>query len=133
MVDYKKGKIYKITGNGLTYIGSTTEPLNKRLVKHRQYIKEGRYCSSSKVLGNGDEKIELIELYPCETKAELIKQEQYWIDNIENCNDRNAVYTKDYKKIYQNWKKNNPDAYKNQIERSNLWKRKKKLGVKNDD
>ena len=37
MVDYSKGKIYKIWDNLYTicYVGSTTQPLSKRMVKHR--------------------------------------------------------------------------------------------------
>lgn len=127
MVNYKEGKIYKITGNGLTYIGSTTETLNRRLTKHKQYIKDKRYCSSSKVFGSGDEKIELIELYPCENKQELIEREQYWCNMITNCNDKNAKQPpRDYKIIYHNWKANNPDAYKKQLERNKVWKSKQK-------
>ena len=132
MSTYKMGKIYKIIGNDLTYIGSTTESLNKRLQRHRQYVKDNRYCSSSKVLDNGNEKIELIELYPCENKKELIEREQYWCDIIKNCNDRNAKQPpKNYKHIYHNWKLNNPDAYKKQLERSRLWKHKQKKASTN--
>ena len=40
MPDYSKGKVYKITAGGLTYIGSTTQTLSKRLAKHRSYLKE---------------------------------------------------------------------------------------------
>jgi hypothetical protein len=114
MPDYNCGKIYKIMGNGLTYVGSTTETLPKRLHRHRCYVKDNKYCSSSKVI-NGDEIIELIELFPCNNKQELITREQYWLDNIENCNDKNALYVIDYKKKYANWKQNNPEAYKNHI------------------
>ena len=37
MVDYGNGKVYKIVCNntGKVYIGSTTQPLSKRLVAHR--------------------------------------------------------------------------------------------------
>ena len=34
MINYKHGKIYKIIGNGYTYIGSTCKPLKKRLNGH---------------------------------------------------------------------------------------------------
>ena len=34
MINYKFGKIYKILGNGYTYIGSTCMPLEKRLNGH---------------------------------------------------------------------------------------------------
>jgi hypothetical protein len=32
---YENGKIYKITGGGMTYYGSTTQPLYKRFHQHK--------------------------------------------------------------------------------------------------
>ena len=39
VVNYQNGKVYKITGGGLTYIGSTTVPLSRRLAKHRDDLR----------------------------------------------------------------------------------------------
>ena len=46
MVNYQSAKIYKITGGGFTYIGSTTTSLSRRLAHHRNDLKsfkEGRH------------------------------------------------------------------------------------------
>lgn len=132
MPNYQNGKIYRIDGNGLTYIGSTTEPLNRRLNKHRGYIKYNRYCSSSKTFGNGNETIKLIENYPCNNKKELIEREYYWYTQIINCNDISPKQQKNEKR-YANWKEKNPESYKKQLECSRIWKqsKKEKLHIKN--
>ena len=49
MVNYHAGKIYKITGGDLTYIGSTTISLSQRLAQHKKITKE----NSVKVRGKG--------------------------------------------------------------------------------
>ena len=122
MPNYQDGKIYRIIGNGLTYVGSTTETLSRRLNKHRNYVKENRYCSSSKVL-NGTEVIELIENFPCSNKKELIAREYYWYNQIQNCNDLSPQQqTRDRKKEYANWKEKNPESYKKQLERMRQWR-----------
>ena len=96
---YAIGKIYKIDDVGYTkcYIGSTTEPtLARRMAKHR-----GDYTHYQNVEGNKgrgssyslfDEfgvencKIELIEVYPCNSKDELLSREGYHIQNTECVN-----------------------------------------------
>ena len=42
MVDYRKGQIYKVCDQTFTkcYIGSTTQPLSKRMEKHRSDFKK---------------------------------------------------------------------------------------------
>lgn len=90
--DYKNGKIYKITSphTDKIYIGSTIQPLEIRLSKHRHDYKrycDGRYnyVSSLELIDCGDCKIELIKNYPCNSKKEL-EQEEYRIQNEnENC------------------------------------------------
>lgn len=90
-MDYGNGKIYRlISSNGLQYIGSTTQPLCKRMAKHRNHYK--RYCNGSHhflscfKLFDEDAKVEicLLENYPCVSKEELYSRERYWIENIEN-------------------------------------------------
>ena len=34
-MEYQDGKIYKITGGGLTYYGSTIQTLEERFIKHK--------------------------------------------------------------------------------------------------
>jgi len=84
---YKNGKIYKIISNfsDQIYIGSTTQPLNKRHYDHKKFYKrylEGK-CNrtmSSEIIKLGETDIILIESYPCENKNELHKRERYWIE-----------------------------------------------------
>ena len=74
MPDFKNGKIYKLwspQGDEI-YIGSTTQPLYKRLNQH----KNGRDCNSKYLFENYNVvKIELIEEYPCNNKMELDRKE----------------------------------------------------------
>ena len=82
MTDYKNGLIYTIrsphTDN--IYIGSTCQRLSKRLYMHRNGYNShkngsGKYTSSHKIIEFGDEYIELLETYPCNSKIELHKRE----------------------------------------------------------
>jgi len=100
MVDYSKGKIYKIVVNNTEdeyrpYIGSTTkEYLSQRLTYHKSDYKKYKNGIRSLVASYnlfdkyGIENCEmvLIENYPCTTKDELHARERYWFDNMENCN-----------------------------------------------
>jgi hypothetical protein len=97
MPDYKQGQIYRLWSphTDKFYIGSTCNMLAKRLWDHRskynQYLKGiSHFRSSFKLfeLGFDDVKIELIELCPCNSKAELERREGELIrihkDNIVN-------------------------------------------------
>ena len=98
MPDYSQGKIYKITSSaGLPYIGATIELLNKRFRGH----KERRNCTSKIHIDMPDCKIELIENYPCNSKAELNERERYWINTIDCCNNNRPVITRDEYLAYQ--------------------------------
>ena len=96
---YASGQIYKIVDAGYKkcYIGSTTEPtLARRMAKHRgdytHYKKlggnKGRVSSFSLFdeFGVGNCKIELIEVYPCNSKDELLPREGYHVRNTECVN-----------------------------------------------
>ena len=72
MINYKYGKIYKIIGNGYTYVGSTCKPLKKRLNGHiyayNRYKNNNRnaYTSSFKCFeGENKYDIVLLENFPC--------------------------------------------------------------------
>ena len=74
------GKIYKITSKSGVYIGSTIQPIEKRLAEHRysyeQYKKEkGKYMTSFMLLDDDDCKIEMIEMYKCDDRKDLDKRE----------------------------------------------------------
>ena len=127
MPNYSNSIIYKINGNGLCYIGSTTEPIEKRLRRHLSYIKEGRYCSSSKVISDPNHTIELIEKFECKNNSELTDREFYWYCKIPNCNDI-APKQQPYKQ-YEKYIKNNEIQYNKALERTRLWRLAKKANI----
>ena len=82
-MEFQHGKIYTIRSyqTNRYYIGSTNhKTLAQRLGKHRGNYKEylnntRRYVSSYEILKYNDYYIELLELYPCNTKDELHRRE----------------------------------------------------------
>ena len=79
---YAGGKIYSIRSpqTDKYYIGSTCLELCKRLYSHRKNYEynvrnKRTYTTSYEIIKYEDHYIELIELYPCTTKAELLKRE----------------------------------------------------------
>ena len=123
---YENAKIYRIISEkaGLKYYGSTCATLQERLNRHRRQMRRyvngaQAFTSSFEVLIHKDAKIELVELFPCETKSELnIREgeiiranecvnrnipgrtrEQYLIDNREKI-----------RKMKQEYRKNNRDT-----------------------
>jgi hypothetical protein len=79
---YQHGKIYKLTSSETTdiYIGSTIQPLCKRLKQHKhtykRYLKgKYNYVYSYELSKYVDCKIELIKEYPCDNKHELDNEE----------------------------------------------------------
>jgi hypothetical protein len=92
-MDYANAKIYKITGGGLTYYGSTTQPLYKRMYRHKTLT-----YSSKIIMETGEAIIVLVELFPCKSKEELFSRERYWIENNECVNKCRPIRTKEEKK-----------------------------------
>jgi hypothetical protein len=92
MVNYQLGKVYKIVGNGFIYVGSTTRPLLcQRLAGHNNRFKrfqEGtsNYITSFKCLTDENHYIELLELFPCNSKDELHACERKWIEQLDCVN-----------------------------------------------
>ena len=91
-MDYKNGKIYTIRSHQTDkiYIGSTTQPLSKRLSCHKANYKnylDGKYqnITSFDIIEYGDAYIELLEECPCETKDQLHKREGECIRAEPNC------------------------------------------------
>ena len=95
---YEHSKVYKIKSlhTDKVYIGSTIQSLKNRLcghlVKYKRYQngKSKNKMSSFQLFDLGDYDIELIEEYPCNNRAELLKREGYWIRN-NNCVNRCIV------------------------------------------
>ena len=87
MNGYENGKIYSLKCNGLVYYGSTRTTLERRMVVHKA---PSNGCSSKQLFELGEVEIQLVENYPCNSKRELEKREQYYIDNFECINKVNA-------------------------------------------
>ena len=109
-------KIYCIEDcDGLKYIGSTIQPLNERLSKHR-------WCKDcmSRELNLDDCKIYTLE--ECEEEQRK-EREQYWIDNTKCVNKYNTIFNKkeDNKKRYQQNKDNIIEYMKKYNKLKNTW------------
>jgi hypothetical protein len=95
---YERGKIYKICSDdpAITdvYVGSTIQPLYKRMSGHAEKFKNGvpQYSTFNMFDKYGIDKfhIELIECYPCESLKILFMREQHFIDTITCINMRKA-------------------------------------------
>lgn len=91
MVNYQKGKIYKIVSDSSdnVYVGSTCKLLCQRIACHKggfkrwQAGKSGK-CLSYDIIKYGDAQIFLLENYPCHSKEELNARERWYIENTEN-------------------------------------------------
>ena len=96
MNNYHNGKIYKVVDIGYNkcYIGSTTENLSMRMVRHRSDYKRYKDGKMNKIMsfdlfdeyGIENCKIELIENVKCETKEELLKKEGEYIRQTDCMN-----------------------------------------------
>lgn len=105
MRDFSRAKIYKITGGGLTYYGSTTEKyLSQRMAGHRQDKQRAKInCSSFQILDYPDCQISLVESWPCANVNELRARERFWIENNECVNKCIPGRTK------QEWREQNKE------------------------
>lgn len=111
---YEQSKIYKITGGGMTYYGSTTyKYLSQRIGGHREAKKrlesgKSNTCLSSfQILDTPDCEITLLELFPCQNRDELRARERYWIEN-------NACINKNIPgRTQKEWYIANPEYLKN--------------------
>jgi len=102
MPDYSKGKIYKLwslDNLDMVYIGSTCQPLHKRLYEHKKkwglWKKGFQYYNSCDMFENCEEvKIELIEECPCDNRNQLLRTEGGYIREMDCINKRVAGRTK---------------------------------------
>ena len=88
MPNYQNGKIYMIWCEDDKYYGSTTVSLSRRMTGHRSKYNK---CSSFIIFekyGIEKCKIELVELFPCNSLEELRAREGYYIRN-NNCVNKN--------------------------------------------
>lgn len=108
-MSYENGKIYKLicseTGN--IYIGSTIQPINRRLSRHKTTHNNCR----TKLFINPS--IHLIKNFPCNSKKELELEERKFIEKI-NC--VNKIIPRRTRKEYyldniDNFKENSKNYY----------------------
>ena len=142
MPDYKEGKIYKIwdTTFSSCYVGSTCETLSKRMTRHRDKYKQylqGRYpfITSFRLFnefGCENCKIELLEPFPCNSRAELEAREGHHIRNTEcvnriQCGRTSKQYYLDtidhHKKMGKEWREKNREL---KIEQDTLYRQEHK-------
>jgi len=110
MPDYSQGKIYKLIclNTGLIYVGSTCQPLCKRLAGHKTKLNS---TNSKKIIEGGNFIIVLIENYPCNSVEELRAREYVVIENT-TCINRKLL-TQAEKIAYQaNWRAQHADYHK---------------------
>jgi hypothetical protein len=87
-----KGKIYKIESKSGVYIGSTIKTLDQRFKEHMQDFKAfqkkkaGKVCTSIKLMGDDDVRIELVCEFPCNSKYELWAEEKRIIQTVDCVN-----------------------------------------------
>ena len=80
MPDYSQAKIYCIKSSQTSevYYGSTCSPLRQRFRDHKCHCK---YTTSEQILQYEDAYIELVEEFPCNSRAELCIRERYYVEN----------------------------------------------------
>lgn len=80
---YETGKIYKLVcDDGKYYIGSTIRPLYARLSNHKSAstkTQTNNAYNHIKTVGWDKVKIELVELFPCENRNQLLERETWHI------------------------------------------------------
>jgi hypothetical protein len=113
--NYQLSKIYKIESlsTGLIYIGSTVQPLSKRMTGHRSNLIQfkkgnGNYMTALKVLECEDSEILLLEDFPCERKEQLLAREGEWVRKM-NCVNKNIPG-----RTLKQWQDENADKIKEQ-------------------
>lgn len=151
MVNYQEGKIYKIYStidDSICYVGSTTKTLLcQRMIQHRKDYKTWKEGKKDKVtsydlfdrFGLENCIIELLLLYPCNSKDELNKKEGEFIRNL-NCVNKiiagrtpkqyredNAEKLKEKDKIYRD---NNKEKIK---EKDKIYRENNKDKIKEKD
>jgi GIY-YIG catalytic domain len=112
MVNYSNGKIYKLVSDKTNkiYIGSTTQPLSKRIVTHRSHYKVNCSGTACEIIKFGDPKIILIEAYPAKSKEDLLSREDYWYQKFKDiCVNKNQAFGRDPNKKNSKWHIKNHD------------------------
>jgi hypothetical protein len=106
ITNYFEGKIYKIICNITKeqYYGSTKKKyLSMRLAGHRRDATDfdkgiGAKTSSYDIIKRGDYYIDLVELFPCNSRNELETRERYYIENNTCVNKKIPTRTRKERK-----------------------------------
>jgi len=112
MVNYSNSKIYKICSfqTDLIYIGSTTQPLSKRLAKHRSDYINNKGITSKEILQYSDAQIILLECINCENSDQLHAIERRYIEKNKCCNK--VIPTRTKKEYQETNKEHNREKQK---------------------
>ncbi len=106
-MNYATGKIYKVINDQTNdiYIGSTCQPLYKRMSSHRNCASkhpERKIYKLMNEIGNSHFNVILIENFPTDSKDKLRAREQYHIDlHKPSLNAIGAVFNDAQHKLYQ--------------------------------
>ena len=119
MPDYAAGKIYVIrnrqAGDGVVYVGSTTQTLCERMNGHRCGIKQRPDYKLYKLMGDVGVQhfhVELLADFPCERREQLLAEEGRHIRTLRpECNERIAGRTP---KMYLEEHRETTVAYKHE-------------------
>ena len=139
-MDYKNGKIYKITNciDDEVYIGSTCTTLTKRWYEHKKSCayKPFKIYEHMNKLGIEKFSISLVENYPCTNKTELFRREGEVTKEQGTLNSKIAGRTKnewaeDNKDHLDNYRKNWYEEHKdNNLEYAKEYRENNKDKVK---
>lgn len=130
MPNYQESKIYKLVclNTGMIYVGSTTQPLCKRLAGHKAKTNRAR---SKKIIEGGNYIILLIENFPCNSVEELFKRE-YEVICATNCINRKLLTEEERKAYQKQWRSENKDYHAKWCENhqgyKKTWALNRKLG-----
>ena len=121
---YSNGKIYRVIceETNRQYIGSTCNPLRKRLYYHKR---KGHKCMTKDFINPS---IFLIEDYPCDRKEQLLMRERHFIETMECVNQyRPIVSREETVEKHKDWEKKYYEKNKDEIkQKSNEYYEKNK-------
>ena len=112
-MDYSKAKIYCIRNynDSDVYVGSTCQPLSKRIADHRIAMNNKRDFNiqlyvKMREIGTDNFYIELLEEYPCKNQRTIESKEGEYIRNLSTLNKRIEGRT------IEEWRKDNEEYLK---------------------
>jgi len=99
----RQGLIYKLSIDGLTYIGSTVRTMEQRFSQHKcgydRWLKGNKqYLSSYKLFEKGEPQVEILEKLYCLTRNVLLHREYHYITTLECVNIQSKGWYIDYSK-----------------------------------